>query len=275
MKQTLTDRVAIIVGGGGEIGGATALAMAELGAKVALADINGNAAEVAASELRSKGFDCIAIQTDMSDETSVAAMADSTLAAFGRIDAIFVAAAALGLEMQQRDLDVLSMDVEIWDKAMEVNLRGPMLCTKHVLPIMLEQGCGSIIYASSGLGFQGEITRTAYSASKLGLASLARSVATQYGRKGIRANAIQIGYVPPVKGKKPTLPEVQTLLGQQNLVPNILKPENIADVVAFLASDAAYAITGQTVVTDGGFSAHTPTMKDMLEFLERTNLSEM
>lgn len=275
MKTNVTERVSVVVGGGGEIGGATVEAMAAQGSRVVIADLSRDSAEGTAGEMKARGYDVFTVQVDIADEASVATMVDTIKQHYGRIDALFVAAAALGLEMQQKDLDVLSMDTGIWDRAMAVNLRGPMLCTKHSLPLMLEQGAGAFVYASSGLAFQGEITRTAYSASKLGLASLARSVATQYGRKGIRANAVQIGFVPPVKNQKPTLPEVQELLGQQNLVPHILKPENLADVVAFLASDAAYAITGQTVVADGGFSAHTPTMKDMLAFLKRSNLSEM
>ena len=275
MKKSLADRVLIITGGGGEIGGATALCAAEHGAKIAIADLNLEAAKRTVDELKMHGHKAVAIQTDVAHESSVTEMAAKTKEAFGRIDAVYAAAAALGLEMQQKDLDVMNMDVEIWDRAMAINLRGAMLCTKHVLPIMLEQGYGSLIYASSGLAFQGEITRTAYSASKLGLASLARSVATQYGRQGVRANALQIGFVPPIRNKKPTLPEVVALLGKQNLVPEILKPQNIADVVVFLASPSAYAITGQTVTADGGFSAHTPTMSDMLEFLEKSQLKEM
>lgn len=275
MQNNLNGLVVLITGGGGEIGGATARAAAARGAKIAIADVSLDSANRAADELRAQGYQAIALQTDVAEESSVVEMAAKIREAFGRIDAVYAAAAALGLEMQQKDLDVANLDVEIWDRAMAVNLRGPMLCTKHVLPMMLEQGYGSIIYACSGLAFQGEITRTAYSASKLGLASLARSVATQYGRQGVRANALQIGFVPPVRSSKPTLPQVVALLGKQNLVPEILKPENIADVVVFLASKASYAITGQTVVADGGFSAHTPTMTDMLEFLERTQLKEM
>jgi len=275
MQKPLDGRVAIVTGGGGEIGGASARALAAMGARIAVVDLNSEAAALVVDALRRDGHEALAIACDVADESSVRAMVEQTLASFGRIDAMYAAAAALGQEMQQRDLDVATMDIEIWDRAMAVNLRGPMLCTKHILPTMLEQGSGSIIYASSGLAFQGEISRSAYSASKIGLIALARSVATQYGRKGIRANAIQTGFVPPIHSKKPTLPAVQEILGQQNLIPHILRPENIADVVAFLVSDASVAITGQAVVADGGFSAHTPTMKDMLALLEKTHRSEI
>ena len=211
----------------------------------------------------------------MAVESSIVEMVAKSKEVYGRIDSMYAAAAALGVEMQKKDLDVATMDVDVWDRAMAVNLRGAMLCTKHLIPVMLEQGKGSLIYGGSGLAFQGEITRSAYSASKLGLVALARSVATQYGRKGVRANALQTGFVPPIRGSKPTLPAVVELLGKQNLVPTLLEPDHIAEVVVFLASDAAYAITGQAVVADGGFSAHTPTMSDMQALMEKTQIKEM
>ena len=177
--------------------------------------------------------------------------------------------------MQQGDRDLLNMGVDTWDKVMAVNLKGPMLCTKHVLPAMLEQGKGSVIYASSGMGFQGEITRTAYAASKAALMMMAKSVATQYGKKGIRDNAVQIGYLPPIDSSKSTMPEVVKVLTSHNLISHDLKPEHIADVVSYLASDNSAAITGQTIVADGGFSAHTPSMNDMLSILANMGHNEM
>lgn len=275
MANSLLGRVAVITGGAGGIGRASALALGDMGAKVVIADISIDAARKVAEGLNSDGLEAHAVQVDVVDEASVKAMVDEAKDVFGRVDILYANAAALDLEMQQHDRDVISMDPEIWDRAMAVNLKGAMLCCKHVLPDMLERKAGSIVLASSGMGFQGEITRSAYAASKAALMMLAKSLAAQYGKRGVRANAVQIGYLPPQDASKSTLPEVVDILVSHNLVPYKLEPRHIADVVAFLASDAASAITGQTIVADGGFSAHTPTMNDMINFMSRSGLNEM
>ena len=275
MANSLIGRTAIVTGGAGGIGRAAAAALGDMGAKIAISDLNLDAAKQTAEDLRGEGLEAIALQVDVADEASVQEMTQQVIAAFGRIDVLYANAAALGAEMQQNDRDVATMAPEIWDRAMDVNLKGAMLCSKHVLPSMLEQKSGSIILASSGMGFQGEITRSAYAASKAGLMMLAKSLAAQFGKRGVRSNAVQIGYLPPVDASKSTLPEVVDILVSHNLVPYRLEPRHIADVVAFLASDASAAITGQTIVADGGFSAHTPTMNDMIALMTRSGLNEM
>jgi NAD(P)-dependent dehydrogenase (short-subunit alcohol dehydrogenase family) len=158
----------------------------------------------------------------------------------------------------QRDLDVTTMDVEVWDRSMCVNLRGPMLGCKHALPHLLAAGGGAIVTTSSTSGQFGDLSRVAYGVSKAGIDSLTRYVATQYGKQGVRCNAVAPGVV-----KTPALtanvPADQIALFERNhLTPGMGEPHHIADVVAFLLSDNAAFITGQVVNVDGGLTCHTP-----------------
>lgn len=275
MTTGLFGKVVIVTGGAQGIGKSSAETMASQGAKVVISDLNIKAAQETAKAICDAGGDAIALGVDVADETSVKEMVRDVMDAYGRIDVLYNNAAALGMEMQNNDRDVMSMSVDIWDKAMAINLRGPMLCSKYVLPIMIDQKSGSIIFASSGMGAQGEITRSAYAASKAGVMMLSKSIAAQYGKKGVRSNAVQIGYLPPVNASKGTPQEVQDILCSHNLVPHHLTPQHIADVIAFLASDHSAAITGHTLVADGGFSSHTPSMNDMSVFVEKIGQNRM
>lgn len=268
MPNRLAEKVAIVTGGAGGIGKASVLSLAKHGAKVAVVELELASAQSVVDEVKAAGGEAVAIQADVSEETSVEAMVTGVFKAFGRIDILYNNAAALGLDMQQTDGAVADMVVETWDKAMAVNVRGPMLCAKHVLPIMIAQKSGNIINAASGMGAQGEVTRSAYAASKAAIMMLTKSIATQYGHQGVRSNAIQIGYLPPPPGsKKTTPPKVSEILGAHHLIPYALTAQHIADVVLFLASDQSAALTGSTVVADGGFSAHTPSMNEINAFV--------
>jgi len=264
----LEGKVAIVTGGAGGIGSASVKTLAEHGAKVAVIELDLDRAQKVCDDVSSAGGTALAFQADVADEASVEGMVERVAASLGRIDVLYNNAAALGFDMQQHDGAVADMPVETWDKAMAVNLRGPMLCAKHVIPVMLSQNGGNIINASSGMGFQGEVTRSAYAASKAAIVMLTKSIAAQYGHQGIRSNAIQIGYLPPPPGsKKTTPPQVSKILASHHLIPYDLTAQHIADVVLFLASDQSAALTGSTVVADGGFSSHTPSMNEINEFV--------
>lgn len=268
MSKSLEGKVAIVTGGAGGIGSASVKKLAKNGAKVAVIEIEVERALSVCDEVIAIGGEAIAIQADVAEEASVKDMVSQVTASLGRIDILYNNAAALGFDMQQNDGAVADMPIEIWDKAMAVNLRGPMLCAKHVLPTMLAQNSGNIINASSGMGFQGEVTRSAYAASKAAIAMLTKSIAAQYGHQGIRSNAIQIGYLPPPPGSnKKTPPQVSKILASHHLIPYDLTAEHIADVVLFLASEQSAAMTGSTVVADGGFSSHTPSMNEINAFV--------
>ncbi|WP_416877506.1 SDR family NAD(P)-dependent oxidoreductase [Litorimonas sp.] len=268
MVNCLDGKVAIVTGGAGGIGAASVKTLAKQGAKVAVIDLDLKSAESVCEAVNADGGKAIAVEADIADESSVIAMVEQVSTSFGRIDVLYNNAAALGFDMQQHDGAVADMPVETWDKAMAVNLRGPMLCAKHAIPVMLSQNGGNIINASSGMGVQGEVTRSAYAASKAAIIMLTKSIAAQYGHKGVRANAIQIGYLPPPPGsKKTTPPQVSKILAAHHLIPYDLTAQHIADVVLFLASEQSAALTGSLIVADGGFSAHTPSMNEINEFV--------
>ncbi len=265
--QKLAGRVAIITGAGGGLGAECARVLAGHGALVAVVDINLAGAQAVAASIIGQGGQALAVQTDVSCEEEVKAMAAAVLARFGRIDVLYNNAAILSPEQRAGDLDVCNMDVAAWDRAMAVNLRGSMLCAKHVIPAMLLQQSGSVMFATSGFGAQGDLTLSAYAASKAAIAMLSKSVAAQYGKQGIRSNAIQIGLVE--NDVHPMPAELKKILLDNHLTPALGTPRQLADIVAFLACDESSFITGHTLAADGGFSSHTPSMAAMRGFFER------
>lgn len=252
----LAGKVAIVTGSGSGIGRASARRLARAGAKVLVADVNLGGAEETVSMIEADGGEAAAQQADVSDEASIAAMVAAAVDRFGALHLLHNNAA--DVVIIQRDLDVLSMDTEVWDRTMQVNLRGPMLGCKHAIPHMLDAGGGAIVTTSSTSGQFGDLSRVAYGVSKAGIDSLTRYVATLYGKQGIRCNAVAPGVV-----KTPALtanvPADQIALFERNhLTPDMGEPQDIAEVVAFLLSDAAAYITGQVVNVDGGLVCHTP-----------------
>ncbi len=275
MAGKLEGRVAIITGAGGGLGAECARVLASHGAGVAVVDINSAAAEAVAESIRASGGKAIGVSTDVSQEADVKAMVETVVSHFGRIDVLHNNAAILNMEQRQKDRDVINMDVDAWDRAMAVNLRGAMLCCKHTVPQMLKNGGGSIIFSTSGFGWQGDVTLTAYAASKAALMALARSVAAQYGKQGIRSNAIVIGFVLNEHAQKSVPAEIKQILLDQHLTPQLGSPRQIADTVAFLASDESSFITGAVIPVDGGFSSHAPSMVPLREFFARMGSNKL
>lgn len=254
--EDLSGKVAIVTGAGSGIGRASALTLASRGASVVVADINAETAEETVGLVVDAGGKAHAQQADIAEEASIKAMCDAAVEVFGGLHLLHNNAA--DVTIIQRDLDVLSMETEVWDRTMQVNLRGPMLGCKHAIPHMIEAGGGAIVTTSSTSGQFGDLSRVAYGVSKSGIDSLTRYVATLYGKQGIRCNAVAPGVV-----KTPALtanvPQDQIELFEKNHVtPGMGEPVNIAEVVAFLLSDAAAYVTGQVVNVDGGLTMHTP-----------------
>ncbi|MDZ4294175.1 MAG: SDR family oxidoreductase, partial [Hydrogenophaga sp.] len=194
-ERKLDGKVAIVTGAGAGLGAECARSLAGHGARVAVVDIHLAGAQSVVAEIEAAGGQALAIQTDLTAEAEVMAMVSAVTAKYGRIDVLHNNAAALDPSQRAGDRDICNVDIAAWDRAMNVNARGAMLCCKHTIPHMLTTGGGSIIFATSGFGMLGDVTLTAYAASKAALMALARSVAAQYGKQGIRSNAIMIGFV--------------------------------------------------------------------------------
>lgn len=271
----LTGRVAIVTGAGSGLGEECARVLAMHGAAVAVADIDGPAAERVAQAIRTGGGDALALQADVASESDIQALVQAVMGRYGRIDILHNNAAALDTAQRHADRDVVNVDIAAWDRAMDVNARGAMLCCKHVVPHMLTGGGGSIIFATSGFGALGDITLTSYAASKAALMALARSVAAQYGKQGIRSNAIMIGLALTEKSAAHMPAELKQILLDQHLTPELGRPRQIADVVAFLASDESSFITGAVLPVDGGWTSHSPAMAPMREFFARMGSNKL
>lgn len=271
----LEGKVAIITGSGNGLGAECARVLASHGARIGVVDLQLAAAQSVASEIEAAGGQAVAVQCDVADEAQVQVMVAAVVARFGRIDVLHNNAAVLHAEQRAGDRDVCNVTVEAWDRAMAVNLRGAMLCCKHAIPVMLEGGGGSIIHSTSGFGAQGDQTLTAYACSKAGLMILSKSIAAQYGKRNIRSNALQIGLVENPHQQKHMPAELKQIIEDEHLTPALGTPRQIADTVAFLASDESGFITGHTLVADGGFSSHVPTLTPIRGFFEKVGSNKM
>jgi NAD(P)-dependent dehydrogenase (short-subunit alcohol dehydrogenase family) len=254
------DMVAIVVGGSDGIGGATALMLAEGGAKVALTYLaNSVGAKQNVDKIVASGGEAIAVQLDHSNEAEVKAMVAKTVETFGSLHILINNAAKTGREFLLHDRDVINMDGAHWDEAMRHNLKGPMLTCKHCLPHMIVAGYGSIVNTGSGVVFRGDTVRTAYAASKIGLHSLTMDIATAYGKNNVRCNLVSPGLIMTPKVLSGVVPSAVEALTAQNLVPFVGEPNDIAHVSCFLASRASRYITGQIIAVDGGLHVHQCT----------------
>jgi NAD(P)-dependent dehydrogenase (short-subunit alcohol dehydrogenase family) len=268
-QPKLAGRVAIVTGGGNGLGAECARVLASHGALVAVTDINLQSAQDVVAEIVAAGGQGLAVQADVSSEPAIVDMVQTVEKHWGRIDVLLNNAAALDLKTRHADRDVCNVDIEAWDRSMDVNARGAMLCCKHTIPVMLKTGGGSIIHNSSGFGVMGDASLTAYACSKAALLALSRMVAAQYGKQGIRSNAVVIGFVLNEHAQKSVPEEIKQILLDQHLTPALGSPRQIADVVAFLASDEASFVTGHTMMADGGFTSHAPSLTPMRQFFER------
>jgi NAD(P)-dependent dehydrogenase (short-subunit alcohol dehydrogenase family) len=245
--RRLEGQIAIVAGGRANIGAATALRLAEEGAAVVVgAHTPGGAAETVGRIIEAGGR-AIGVDFEATDEGSIQAMVQAAVDAYGGLDAIFVNFADLTLH--SRDTDAVDTPLAVFDRAMDVNLRGHLLCTRHALPEMLKRGGGSIVYTSSSAAFMGRGVRMSYAVTKHALLALMRHVASRWGKEGIRANAVSPGMVLSAKNRShPELAPVLAITRSTRLG----EPEDIAAMVALLMSAEGAWINGQVVCVDGG-----------------------
>jgi NAD(P)-dependent dehydrogenase (short-subunit alcohol dehydrogenase family) len=247
-------KVALITGSGGGLGAASALAFAREGAKVVVADVNITGGRQTVQMIEKAGGKAIFVKADVSNEADVKALVAKTIESYGRLD---YAHNNAGVEHAPAPLTELTE--EAWDRTLRINLKGVWLCLKYEIPQMAKNGGGAIVNTSSVAGLHGTRQHGAYGASKWGVISLTKTAALENGAAGVRVNAVcpgamsgtamwdfLVSFAPDMPSRVPsTIPLGRTC-----------KPEEIAQTVVWLCSDAASYVTGHTMVVDGGSTAH-------------------
>lgn len=244
----LTDKVVLITGGGSGIGAASARRFVAEGARVALADI---AADGAQQLARTLGDAALALRGDIADAGDAERMVAECLRHFGRLDVLHnnAASGAAGR--------IADIDPEQWTRTIAINLTGHFLMTRAALPAMLAQQHGVIVNMATAAAVLVEEGIGAYATAKAGVIALTRQIAVEYGRHGIRANCICPGAVatPPTLAFINAVDGIQARMEGANPLRRIAQPEELASVVAFLASDESSFVNGATIMVDGGATA--------------------
>jgi NAD(P)-dependent dehydrogenase (short-subunit alcohol dehydrogenase family) len=241
----------LVAGGAGGIGAATSTRLAEEGASVVVADVDGADAEGVVQRIRDGGGTATAVQFDISDEASVVAMFDATIDAYDGLDGVHVNAADL-TGNAGRDDNLVDIDLAMYDHTLAVNLRGHLLVARHAVPHLLQRGSGAMVFTSSGAAFTGGPERAAYAVSKAGVNSLVRHVASRWGKEGIRANGVAPGLVLTGRARSGFSDAALDQFVAQTRSTRLGTGDDIAALVAFLLSDDGSWINGQIISIDGG-----------------------
>lgn len=248
----LVDKVAVITGAGSGIGRAAAKMFVAEGAKVVVAEVNETLGEASAREAGARF-----VRTDVTDEKSVMQMVRQARDAFGRIDVLLNCAGGSVRE----DRPVAEVDLSVWDHTINLDMKGPFLCCRHVIPVMVEQGKGSVVNFSSVVALRGNHIAHVYVMAKGGLISFTRALAGAYSAKGVRVNAICPGVVLTERVKSRFTGGNHIRFGGiDNMAErypfSVGQPEDIANVALFLASDESRMVNGAAIPAEGGFSAY-------------------
>ena len=245
MDLQLAGRVALVTGAASGIGRATALRMADEGACLVLADRSVDALEAFAVTLTRRGVAALAVPTDVADTTSVAACVERVRERHGRLD---VLAAIAGISGRA---SVAEMSEAEWRGMLDVHLTGTFLCCRAVLPLMLAQRAGAVIVVSSIYAFVGRAQMAHYSAAKAGIAGFVRALALEVADQGVRVNAVAPGFIrTPLTERHGEA----ALAERARTIPmgRVGEPEEVADVIAFLAGHPSRFLTGQVISPNGG-----------------------
>lgn len=236
------------------LGRASASLFAREGARVAVSDFVVETAEETVAGISSDGGEALALRADVTREDEVREAVAATLGQWGRIDCLFNNAGI----MPHEDVSVLDMEDEVWSRVYDTNVRGTALCCKHAIPHILEAGGGAVANMSSFVHAVGSTKpQDAYTASRGAVVSMTRSLAVQFGRRGVRVNALCPGPIDTEHVRK-NFPDEAARERRLDRIPlgRFGEPEDVAGLALFLLSDAAAWITGQAILLDGGISCH-------------------
>jgi NAD(P)-dependent dehydrogenase (short-subunit alcohol dehydrogenase family) len=241
----LTGKVALVTGAGSGIGRATALLLAAHGAKVVVADLDEGAAAATARQI---GGDGTAVRADVTRQQDVDDLLAETIATYGRLDIAVNNAGVSGNFARIADITA-----EAWERTIDVNLTGVFRCLQAEIPHLLASGGGAIVNVSSAAGQMGVPGLAAYSASKHAVIGLTKSAALEYAREGIRINAVLPGTVhTPMLEAFAGGPDVVEKMGRGTPIGRLAQPEEVAQTIAWLVSDASSYVTGHALAVDGG-----------------------
>ena len=252
MATSFNGKVALVTGGSSGIGRATALAFAREGAKVVVADIDVEGGNETVGMVKELSGEAIFVKADMSKAVEVQALIDRAVQSYGRLDYAHNNAGIEGAIAPTHEYPEDS-----WDRIIDIDLKGVWLCMKYELPEMLQQGGGAIVNTSSLAGLIGRPAKCGYNASKHGVIGLTKTAAIEYAKAGIRVNAVCPGTIntPMAQLAVDRDQDAEDQYIEQTPLGRIGTPEEVADAVVWLCSDAASFVTGHTVVLDGGYIA--------------------
>ncbi len=249
----IESRVVIVTGAGSGIGRAAANLFSKNGAKVVVGDMNKEGGEETAHQIEKEGGQCIFVSVDVSKSDDVEAMVKSGVSRFGGVDLAFNnAGVALGGALHE-------ISEEIWNKVIDINLKGAWLCMKYEIPEMVKRGAGAIVNTASIAGHQADVFSPVYTASKHGILGLTQSAALQYAASGIRVNAVSPGIIStPMSASLESDTGMKEWLMGRIAADRIGNPEEVAEAAVWLCSDAASYVMGHSLVVDGGFLSGPP-----------------
>jgi NAD(P)-dependent dehydrogenase (short-subunit alcohol dehydrogenase family) len=204
------------------------------------------------------------VPCDAEDVSALQRLVAEAVARFGRLDCLFANHAIMAHDWILRDSNPVDIEFEVWDRTIAVNARGYLAAAKYAIPHMLSGGGGAIVFTSSGSGSLGDVANIAYGASKAAVNSLTRYIATMYGKKNIRCNAVSPGLIRSQGGMKNVFGPMVDIMAANTLTPRLGQPADVAAMAVYLCSADAEFITGQVLPVDGGMSAHQPYYSDLM-----------
>ena len=252
MAEQFRGKVALVTGASSGIGRATALAFAREGARVVVSDVNSEGGEETVSKIENAGGQSIFVHADVSHSAEVETLINKAVETYGRLDCAHNNAGIGGVSVPTHEYPE-----DVWDRIVDINLKGVWLCQKYEIVQMLKQGSGTIVNTASVAGLIADGAGAGYIASKHGVVGLTKKAALEYARAGIRVNAVCPGVIrtPMVESVFARNPEKESQIAAAHPAGRLGNPEEVAETVVWLCSDAASFVTGHSMVVDGGYVA--------------------